>query len=228
MEDYLSEKEQWEQIKVWFRENVLWIVAGVAVGAAVLGGINWYHSHQDQVGSDASTKYNHALDAFAKGDRSQGFALLGELERDYASSPYVDQLRLSAARAYVDSKELDKAETELQSVANQSKDTELATIAKLRLARIQIAQKKPDDALNTLNGVKPGAFDPRLHEIRGDALYAKGDKSGALKEYLSAKVGDFDRSSDNQSLDLKISDLSADNPSAVAQQTPPPPTAAAK
>jgi predicted negative regulator of RcsB-dependent stress response len=137
-------------------------------------------------------------------------------------------LKLSAARAYVDSKEFDKAATELQSVATQSKDTELATIAKLRLARVQIAQKKPDDALATLNGVTPGAFDPRLHEIRGDALYAKGDKSGALKEYLSAKVGGMDRSADNQNLDLKISDLSADNPPPVAQQAPPPPTAATK
>jgi predicted negative regulator of RcsB-dependent stress response len=228
VEEYLSEKEQWEQIKRWLRENGLWIVAGVAVGAAVLSGLNWYHGHTDEVGSEASARYNRALDAFAKGDRTQAFVLLGELERDYSSSPYVDQVKLSAARAYVESGDLDKAAKELHDVSEHSKDPELALLAKLRLARVQIAQKKADEALTTLNGVQPGAFAPRYHEIRGDAFFAKGDKANALKEYLTAKAGDFDRSLDNQGLDLKISDLSAENPPAVAKQTPTPPTAAAK
>jgi predicted negative regulator of RcsB-dependent stress response len=128
----------------------------------------------------------------------------------------------------VEAGDLDKAARELQDVAEHSKDSELATLARLRLARVQIAQKKADDALSTLNAVQPGAFAPRFHEVRGDAYFAKGDKANALKEYLSAKVSDLDRSFDNQGLDLKISDVSADNPSAMAKQTPTPPTAAAK
>jgi FimV-like protein len=228
VEEYLSEKEQWEAIKSWLRENGLWIIAGVAVGAALLSGWNWYHSHTDEIGGQASAKYNQVLDAFAKGDRTQAFVLLGELERDYSSSPYVDQVKLSAARAYVESGDLDKAAHELQDVADHSKDSELALLAKLRLARVQIAQKKPDDALATLNSVTPGAFGPRFHEVRGDAYFAKGDRANALKEYLSSKVGDLDRSFDNQGLDLKISDLSADNAPTMAKQTSTPPTAAAK
>jgi predicted negative regulator of RcsB-dependent stress response len=225
VEEYLSEKEQWEQIKSWLRENGLWIVAGVAVGAAVLAGMSWYRGHADEVGSQASAKYNQVVEAFAKGDRANAFTLLGELERDYSSSPYVDQARLAAARTYVESGELDKAAGELQDVAQHTKDAELAILAKLRLARVQIAQKKADDALATLNAVQPGAFAPRYHEVLGDAYFAKGDKSTALKEYIRAKVGDFDRSSDNQGLDLKISDLSAENPSPPITT---PPTAAAK
>jgi FimV-like protein len=228
VEEYLSEKEQWEQVKSWLRDNGLWIVAGVAVGAAVLGGVNWYHSHTDEVGSEASAKYNRALEAFNQGDRTQAFVLLGELERDYSSSPYVDQVKLSAARAYVESGDLDKAAKELQEVAEHSKDSELSLLAKLRLARVQIAQKKADDALATLNSVQPGAFASRFHEVRGDAYFAKGDKPNALKEYLTAKVSDLDRSFDNQGLDLKISDLSGENPPPVTKQPPTPPTAAAK
>jgi FimV-like protein len=228
VEEYLSEKEQWEAVKSWLRENGLWIIAGVAVGAGLLGGWNWYHSHADEVGGHASAKYNQVLDAFAKGDRTQAFVLVGELERDYPSSPYVDQVKLSVARAYVESGDLDKAARELQDVTEHSKDAELATLAKLRLARVQIAQKKVDDALTTLNGVQPGAFAPRFHEVRGDAYFAKGDKANALKEYLSAKVSDLDRASDNPGLDLKISDLSADTASATAKQPSTPPTAAAK
>jgi predicted negative regulator of RcsB-dependent stress response len=155
--------------------------------------------------------------------------LLGELERDYSSSPYVDQGKLMAARMHVDSGDLDKAVSELQDVTEHSKDPQLALLAQLRLARVQIAQNKPDAALATLNGMKAGAFEPRYHEVLGDAYYAKGDKATALKEYLKAKVGDFSGSSDSEQLDLKISDLSADNPPSVAKTvTPSAATAAAK
>jgi predicted negative regulator of RcsB-dependent stress response len=228
VEEYLSEKEQWEQIRAWLRDNGLWIIAGIAVGAAALGGWRWYQDHVDSVGAQAGAKYTQVVDAFGRGDRTQGFVLLGELERDYSSSPYVDQGKLMAVRMYVDVGDLDKAVAELQDVAEHSKDSELALLARLRLARVQIAQKKADAALATLNGVKPGAFEPRYHEILGDAYYAKGDKATALKEYLKAKVADFG-DSDGQQLDLKISDLSADKPPSVAKTvTPPAATAAAK
>jgi len=228
VEEYLSEKEQWEQIRAWLQDNGLWIIAGIAVGAAALGGWRWYQDHVDSVGAQANGKYTQVLEAFGRDDRTQGFVLLGELERDYSSSPYVDQGRLMAARMYVDSGDLDKAVPELQAVAEHSKDSELALLARMRLARVQIAQNKADAALATLNGIKPGAFDPRYHEILGDAYYAKGDKATALKEYLKAKVGDFGGSG-SQQLDLKISDLSAENPPSVAKTvTPPAATAAAK
>ncbi len=180
MDDYLSEKEQWEQIKAWVRENGLWIVAGVLVGAGILGGWRWYQDHVDSQGAQANAKYTDVLDAIASGDRTKAFVLIGELERDYSSSPYVDQAKLMAARIYVESNDLDKAVTELQSVVGHSKDSVLATIARLRLARVQISQKKADAALATLNGMNAGAFESRYHEVLGDAYFAKGDKATAL------------------------------------------------
>jgi predicted negative regulator of RcsB-dependent stress response len=221
VEDYLSEREQWDQIKAWLRDNGLWIIAGVVVGALALGGWRWYQDRVDSVGVEAGTKYTQIVEAFGRGDRTQAFVLLGELERDYSSSPYVDQAKLMAARVYVDGGELDKAASELQAVVDHSKDSELALLARLRLARVQIAQKKPDLALTTLNGLKAGAFASRYHEILGDAYYAKGDKPNALKEYLSAKVGDFGGSPDSQELDLKIGDLSGEKPPPVAQASTP-------
>ena len=230
VEEYLSEKEQWEQVTRWLRDNGLWIIAGIVVGAAGLGGWHWYQDHVDAVGAQASAKYTQLVQAFGKSDRTAGFVALGELERDFPASPYVDQAKLIAARVYVDDNELDKAVSELQSVAEHSKDSELALLARLRLARVQIAQKKPDAALTTLNGLKAGAFEPRMHEVLGDAYYAKGDKANALKEYMSAKVGDMvSQSLDQQSLDLKIDDLSADSPQTLVQaKTPPAASAAAK
>jgi predicted negative regulator of RcsB-dependent stress response len=209
VDDYLSEKEQWEAVKAWVRDNGLWIVAGVAIASAGLGGWRWYQGHLDEVGARASVKYNDIIQAFDRADVSQAFVYMGELEREYPSSAYVDQARLAAARAYVESNQLDKAATELQAVAEQSRDSDLALIARLRLARVQIAQQKPDVALTTLSAVKPGAFASRYHEVQGDAYYAKGDKANALKEYIGAKAEDLGMGSGGNELDLKISDLSA-------------------
>jgi predicted negative regulator of RcsB-dependent stress response len=220
LEDYLSEKEQWERVTGWLRENGMWIVAGVVVGALGIGGWQWWNAHVDKVNGEASAKYEQMTADLTKGDRTGALILLSDLERDYSSTPYLDQARLAFARAYVENNELDKATTELQSVSQHSKDKQLALIARLRLARVQISQQKPDDALTTLDGVDPGAFEALFHQVRGDANFAKGNKAAALTEYRTARSKDAG-GSDTSLLDLKIADLSAGAPSA----TPPAPTA---
>jgi predicted negative regulator of RcsB-dependent stress response len=158
--------------------------------------------------------------ALEASDRTQAMVSLGELEREHPGSPYVDQGRLLAARIYVDEGALDKAAGELASIAEHSKDSELALVARLRLARVQIAQGKAESALATLGAAQNGAFAGRYHEVRGDAYYAKGDKAAALREYRAAQQsGD----GSDSLLGLKIADLSAYAPAATppAQIAPP-------
>ncbi|MGH8266145.1 MAG: YfgM family protein [Steroidobacteraceae bacterium] len=207
MSEYLSEKEQWEQIKEWVRQNGLWVIGGVALGAAILGGWRWWQGHIDGRELQASARYTQMIEALEHGDRGQGFARLGELERDYPSSPYADQGKLVAARVYVEGNQLDEAAHELDAVTQHSKDRALALVARLRLARVQIAQGKSEAALASLNAVEPGAFAASYHEVRGDAYYAKGDRSRALSEYRAAETGGG--LADTALLDLKIADLAA-------------------
>ena len=219
MDEYLTEKEQWERVTTWLRENGLWIVAGVIVGALGIGGWQWWTAHVDKVDADASEKYEQLQTDLGKGDQTGALTLMGDLERDYGSTPYVDQGHLALARSYVDGNELDKAVTALKSVIDHSKDKQLALVARVRMARVQIAQKKPDDALASLDGVDPGAFGALFHEVRGDAEFAKGNKSAALTEYRAAKtasIGGAGGGGDSALLDLKIADLTA----AAAPGTP--------
>lgn len=226
MDDYLSEGEQWERLKGWVRSNGLWIIAGIAVGVGILVGMRWWEARTDRLALEAGAKYQQILEALDKNDKARAQTLTAELQRDYSSSPYVDQANLLAARSAVEAGELDKAAATLKSVMEKTKDEQLALIARLRLARVQLEQAKPDDAIATLNAVEPGAFKPRYSETRGDALFAKGDKAGALKEYQSARTGALTQSVDSQALDLKIGDLAADNiavpaPTAANNETRP-------
>jgi predicted negative regulator of RcsB-dependent stress response len=214
VEDYLSEKEQWEWLKTQVRENAPAVVLAVLVVAAGVFGWRWWQGHLDAGRLEASARYSQILQALDRGDRTRALTLLGELERDFGKSPYADQARLLAARVYVDSGELDRAAGELAEVAERSKDRDLALVARLRLARVQIAQGKPDGALATLNVVEPGAFAARFHEVRGDAYYARSDRAAALKEYRNAQAG----AAGDSLLALKIADLTADTaPPAAAQ-----------
>jgi predicted negative regulator of RcsB-dependent stress response len=218
VDDYLSEKEQWEQLKGWLRANGPWIIAGIAFGALLLAGYRWWEARTDRLALEAGAKYQQLLEALDRGDKTRAQTLTADLERDYASSPYVDQAHLVAARVAVEAGQLDKAADMLKSVMEKTKDGQLALIARLRLARVQLARNKPDEALATLNAVDAGAFKPRYQEARGDVLFAKGDKAGALKEYRAAREGAVSQSVDAQTLDLKIDDLLADNITATAPQ----------
>lgn len=221
MDDYLTEHEQWEALKAWLRENGIWIIAGIAVGALGLLGWNWWNARLDRLAVEASSKYEQILEAFDRNDRTRAHTLIDELARDYSGSPYVDQANLAAARAAVQAGDFSDAAARLTKVMQESDDRELALVARLRLARLQIAQQKPDEAIATLNGVPdPGAFAPRFHEVRGDALYAKGDKAGALKEYLAARAGTSIGSVDAQLLELKINDLEGEGTASPDESAP--------
>jgi predicted negative regulator of RcsB-dependent stress response len=191
------------------RENAPAVVAGIAVAALGLGGYRWWQARTNSVDLAAGATYIQMENAFAQGNRTEAFILLGVLERQYASSPYADQAKLASARAFVEDGQLPRAADELRDVMQHSHDSILSLLARQRLARVQIAQQQPSVALATLNGAKPGALAPQYDEARGDAYYAMGDKSDALAQYrlARAKAGN---ESDTGLLDLKISDLAAD------------------
>jgi len=221
LDDYLSEAEQWEWLKGQIREYGLWILGGVLLGAAGIGAWFAWQSHTNSVGMAASAQYEDLRRAFSGPDRGQAMAKLGELEREHPGSPYVDQARLVAARAFIEAGELDKGANELQRVADTSRDRQLAQIARLRLARVQIAKGQGDAAIATLNVKDPGAFAARFHEVRGDAYYARGDKKNALQEYQAAQLssqpggGPAGGGNDQSLLELKVADLVAQVPSAT-------------
>ncbi len=217
MSDY-SEDEQMERAKNWLKVNGIWIIAGIALGAGGLAGYRWYQERRDTQAETASARYEELVDAFTRRDRVRGMTLLDELNREYSWTPYASLGTLIAARVQVEANELDKAAAGLKSVMDNADDEELKMVARLRLARVQSAQGKHDDALATLKVDAAGEFAPRIADTRGDVLLAKGDRDGALREYLAARTAESDGRLDVDLLDLKIRDLGG-TPPAVPGET---------
>jgi predicted negative regulator of RcsB-dependent stress response len=213
VDEYLDEREQAEQLKQWFKENWLWLATGIALGLGGLYGWQGWNAHLDGRSREASARFGEMLQAFDRADRERGNQLAAEITGEYASTPYADQTELVLARVEVDAGELDAAATRLRQVMEQSKDPELALVARLRLARVQIAQAAYDAALATLDGATAPAVAATTAELRGDALLAKGDPAAALAAYRQAleAAGDDARPGlvDPELLRLKIDDLAA-------------------
>jgi predicted negative regulator of RcsB-dependent stress response len=220
VEEYLSEKEQLERLTGWLRANIPWILIGLAVGGAIVGGWRWWQARADRTGVEAAQAYSQILQAFDRGDRTRGMEQVDQLARDFPGSPYVDQADLAAARLLLETGQIDRAAAYLTVVVDHSRDPQLALVARLRLARVQLAQNHPDVALSTLGTTNRGAFEGRFAEVRGDAYFAKGDKASALREYRAARLALGPAQSPNDVLDLKINDLAGAAPSVPVAAIP--------
>ncbi len=212
----LNEQEQWELAKQKVRELWIYVVGGVALGLAGLYGWNWWHDRREVQAETASARYQELIEAFGRNDATRGMTLLDDLKNQYAWTPYPALGSLIAARVQVEANELDKAAASLRFVMDNAHDEEVQLIARMRLARVLSEQGKHDDALALLKVEEAGEFSPRLADARGDVLLAKGDRDGALREYLAARATpNEDGRVDFDTLDLKIRDLGGTPPASL-------------
>jgi predicted negative regulator of RcsB-dependent stress response len=182
----LTDNEREEQLRRWWSDNWAWIIGGVALGLAVLGGWQYWQRHKQLGAERDAAGYGAVIEALGRDQRDDALKQADELRSRSPASPYADQSDLALARAAVERNELDEAVRLLRRVADGSKDAELRLVARTRLGRVLVAQGKHDDALALLDPAQAGAFAGLVHDIRGDALAAKGDAAGARKEYEAA------------------------------------------
>jgi predicted negative regulator of RcsB-dependent stress response len=225
-EDYLTDDEQLEHVKQLFAEYGPWTFGAVVVGLGLAFGYRYYNQHMNERALDASAQFADMSAAVGGNNPAKARQIADGLIKSYPSSPYADQAQLVLARLAIDANQEAGAVGPLQEVIEHSKDAELKHIARLRLARVQIDQGKPDEALQTLSD-PAGTFAARYDEVRGDAYYAKKDPAKALELYKKALGEDDPESMDSALLALKIADLGL-TPGApqasppTAATTPPP------
>ena len=214
VDEYLSEREQADQLKHWLRENWLWLVSGVVLGLGSVFGYRGWNAHQIERSQQAEQQFSAMLDALGRNQREEGLQIAGKITGEYADTPYADQTLLVLARLDIESGDLDEAAATLTRVMDTTRDPELALVARLRLARVQLAKGSHDEALATLEAVRNPAVAARVAELRGDVMMARGQSAAALEAYRQAQTAAEEGKAaeglvDRELLRLKIDELSA-------------------
>jgi len=107
------------------------------------------------------------------------------LAAKYPSTFYATDAQLMAAKAAFDNKDLAQAKKHLEWAAENGSKTH-QPIAKVRLAAILLDEKKYDDALKMLDGIKSEGFTSMVADLRGDVFAASGRGDEARAAYQLA------------------------------------------
>jgi len=218
--DLRTEEEQIDAIKSWWKDNGNALLLGIALAlAAIFGWRAWQQSVIDEKES-ASAMFFELSQAVTAAESAAGaeedaeqqaadISFLAERLVDaHSKHIYGDFARLYQARQLVTAGKYAEAEAVLQAVNVKGEDNRaLASIVTIRLARVKAAQQKYDDAIKLLDGDVNDSFYVTFHELKGDILKMKGDRSSAKAAYEQALSRASELAQPTQLLQLKISDL---------------------
>lgn len=219
MSIYMTEAEQLEAIKKWWKRysNVITVILSVIL--LVISGYKYWNWHQEKISQQASNTFEHLMLAFANQDTKGVRGYANQLVNDYSDSVYADAARLTLAKIYVLREKYAKAQEELSFVAAHSKVNVLQQIAKIRLARLLVAEKSYDKALNELNKVDSKVYMPVVNELKGDIYAATGKYQEAVISYKKA-ISEVQMSGmGNPFLEMKTNELASMTQSMNADNT---------
>ena len=181
----MTEQEQIEILKTWVKQYSLVILFGVLIAVAAISGWRYWQQRQQNMLSHASAIYDEMLALRAQND-SNALVQAKKLFEHYPQTTYGQMAALLMARAAIIKKNYPEAEKQLNWVLDHSKIHSMRQIARLRLARLQIALQKPDEALNELKTIEDDSFTGLIDEVRGDAYLALKDTNRARESYKQA------------------------------------------
>ena len=182
-----TEEQQIAELKKWWSDNGTSIIVGVALGLAGVFGFRAWLAYQENVAGQASTIYAVMQQGLERDDRQLVSERADILISQYNSTPYAALAALALAKVSLQEGDLDAAGGQLQWVLDNGKVDAVKETARLRLARVLIAQQKPDEAEALLQVPRTtSAVDNLYDEVYGDIYAARGDLTAASEAYQRA------------------------------------------
>ncbi len=180
-----EEQERIAELQAWWEDNRLFVLGAViAAFLAFAGYRGWVYWNASQA-EDAAAMYRPVAEAAKAKDAKKIAAAAQSLIDKHPHSYYASDAALVLAKSAFDAGELDEAARRLQWVMANGVE-EHRGVARMRLASVLMEQKKYDEALKTLDGVKDEAFVALAADLRGDVMLAQGRIDEARAAYKLA------------------------------------------
>lgn len=203
----LQEQEQIDSMKAfWQQWGKLISGAVVAISVAYLG-YKAFGYYQNAQASKAAVVFADVEQAAQSQDLAKVKGAAGLLQSDYSSTAYAADAALLAAKVAFEKNDLATAQAQLSWVVQNVKDESMVAVAHLRLATIELDQKRYDAAIAELGQAHPSAFDALFLDQKGDVHAAKGDKAAARDAYKAALAKLVGESPNRQFIQTKLDAL---------------------
>lgn len=211
MTEYLTEQEQIQQLKNWIKQYGLTVLGGVLIALLITTGWHYWQSYRNRILSHASVVYDEMLTLRAQNNTEGASVQAKKLLRNFAKTPYAQMAALMLAREAVLKKNYPEAANQLNWVLGHSSERSIKEIARIRLARVLINQKKPSDALDLLKKLDDKSFIGLVDEVRGDAYLAQNDPHSARSAYQLALTEIPNAEISRPILQMKFDNLAAED-----------------
>lgn len=207
METYTTEEQQVEAIKKWWTENKWSVIGGVVIGISALWGGRTWLDGQASYAEAASATYQMMLEQISRGNNedaaTQGAQLLGQ----FSDTPYSSLAALSMAKIKLDAGDAAAASSHLRWALDNTKEDAVKHEARLRLAKLLLADTKYDDALALLGGVEATVYTARYEQLKGDIHLAEGQRDSARTAYNRALTAMAPTDRGRELLQMKLDNL---------------------
>jgi predicted negative regulator of RcsB-dependent stress response len=181
----LEEQEQIASLKAFWNKfgNLITWIAIIILGS--YAAYNYWNYYQRNIASEASGLYEEMQKSLVAKDNAKVQRIASDIESKYARSTYAQMSALSAAKSAFDANDSKTAKARLQWVVEHGSD-EYKSLARLRLAGVQLDEKAYDEALKTLNGEVLPQFAAAVSDRKGDVLVAQNKVAEARTAYQAA------------------------------------------
>lgn len=183
MADY-SDQEQAEKLAAWWKQYGTSVIAGVAIGLALLFGYRYWMQQQESRRVEASALYEQLLSA-RKSKSEEASAAARKLMDGYAETPYAGLAALHLARTQHEAGDRAAARATLEWVLANARDATAHT-ARLRLARLRLEAGELDAVQALIDTRRMDGFEAEYYELRGDVQRAHNRPAEAREAYREA------------------------------------------
>ena len=207
MEDYRTDEERAEALKKWWKENGTSVVGGIVIGLATVFGWRSWQDYQITQARAASDIYQKLIVEVRNNENSKAREFANQILDKFPSTSYALFSHLILAKIDVENNDYQSATGHLQWVIDNADEKEFEHLARLRLARIFLAENKPEESLKILDSVDPGKFKASYEELKGDSYIKQGKIEEARNAYNQAMALKTASTNDLSLLELKIGSL---------------------
>lgn len=207
MTAYKTEEEQVEDIKRWWEKNGKLVIVFALVAISTAVGVRVWQDFKVSTSNKASAQYDLMMEEFAAGKIDSVVQRGTDIVTKNPDLAYAVLSAMTLAKVHVDKGEYDKAASQLNWALLNAQDENMQHIARVRLAKVLIAQDKFDEAMGYATHPQQGTFSSQYLIVKGDLFYKKGELESAKTAYQAA-INDSSISQQLKSfIQIKLDDI---------------------